>query len=223
MIEKGLGLIVVIVFLSMILLLSIVVAIVKRNERIIRNIAFSVVLISLLSILFTGGYLLVKSVLKAKDVVVETGEKLLGNEYYTSSTIDSLKLLEPAGVQVPVSYYTYFGMRDYYRFPIVYPYSIVAIDVLDNATLYNESGVQNIAISANKSEAILNNISEFLFDEHYFIAILSDSIKSFVLIEFSTKKCERFETKENLMERAKSLGFVAKQKEISVREYSQKF
>jgi hypothetical protein len=66
-----------------------------------------------------------------------------GLDNTTSFYIDSLKKVdfENGATNVPKTFYTYWGFRDYYRLPLTYPFSIHCIEELDNGQLFNEKWV----------------------------------------------------------------------------------
>lgn len=67
-------------------------------------------------------------------------------------------------------FYTYFGFRDYYRFPLRYPYAIHCIDLVDNGSLYNEKSVDQFDKSDN-GEIDLNipGIKRLAFDGRFLL------------------------------------------------------
>lgn len=86
--------------------------------------------------------------------------------------------------QIPNKYFSYFGFRDWWRYPLVYPYAIRCIDRVDYGYLCNEKNAIDIA---NSSEGVtqlkINNIRKFTFDRRFLFGIIqernSDDIQYF--------------------------------------------
>jgi hypothetical protein len=68
---------------------------------------------------------------------------LLISDDHPNPQVELLKSYVPAETLPTVNpdYFTYFGFRDWWRWPLVYPYSIHAIDTVDHGRLLDESEV----------------------------------------------------------------------------------
>ena len=63
-------------------------------------------------------------------------------------------------------FYTYFGYRDWWRAPLVHPYSIHAIDGLDNGFLVDESATTDYETdSVNDAVDLISGIQNFTFSK----------------------------------------------------------
>lgn len=68
------------------------------------------------------------------------------------------------------AFYGYYGFRDYYRYPLVYPYSLHCIDFIDDAALYDESNVTRFDENNNgELDCNFNGIKEFDFTKEYLV------------------------------------------------------
>jgi hypothetical protein len=118
-------------------------------------------------------------------------------------------------------FYTYFGFRDWWRYPLVYPYSIHAIDSFDNSFLVDESPVTDYETdSINDTIDLFSGIQSFTFDKKY---LLVDRGSDFILFEFATGESSSFETKQKLIDEAKRLHFTGEFKFMTLAEYDALF
>lgn len=94
------------------------------------------------------------------------------NRAYVLTSSKQVELLRSYAKDTAVKdqFYTYFGFRDYYRFPLRYPYAIHCIDVRDNGGLYNERHVERFNESDN-GEIDLNipGIKRLAFDGRFLL------------------------------------------------------
>jgi hypothetical protein len=138
-----------------------------------------------------------------------------------SSQVQLLKSYVPKETLdgVDPEFYTYFGFRDWWRYPLVYPYSIHAIDSLDNGYLTNERAVMDFETTAGAVD-LFDGIQTFTFDKNY---LLVDRGDDFILFEFATGTSSPFETKQELIDEAKRLQFAGEFKFITLQEYDALF
>lgn len=94
------------------------------------------------------------------------------NRAYILTSSKQIELLKSYSKDTAVKdqFYTYFGFRDYYRFPLRYPYSIHCIDLRDNGYLYNEKNVERFDQNDN-GEIDLNipGIRRLAFDARFLL------------------------------------------------------
>ena len=144
--------------------------------------------------------------------------------------IDLVKSYEPekyAG-KVPKEFYTNRGFYDWWRFPLVYPYSIGCVDVKDYGSLYSDEGKTDF----NKGESIqplTDYFDEFIFDGNYFVAkkcktpFDSDTLKiidQYFIFSFSNGVIKSISGKENLKTELKEKKFSGDITFITIREYA---
>jgi hypothetical protein len=133
----------------------------------------------------------------------------------SSEQILNLKQMEPADMRGKVSsaFYRYLGFRDYYRLPLVYPYSIHCIETAAKGDLYNEKNVRKFDENDNGEEDCgLYNIVEFAFNSKMLLArteVEEKNVKKekFVLYDFETGKKMEFTSKDEILNVAKKLGY----------------
>jgi len=134
----------------------------------------------------------------------------------------TLKSMQPTAKVIPDSYLSYAGFRDYYRMPLIYPYSLCTIDDMIYGQINDESGIKYIAKDANKSKQVVHGITSFTFDNKLLLAktgALSLDEAIFILFHFESGKIEEFDTKEALIERASSFNFDTENRWITIKEY----
>jgi len=132
-----------------------------------------------------------------------------------SEQIKYLKLSEPAKYKgtVPDQFYNYLGFKDYYRLPLIYPFSLHCTDVLDNGSLFDEADVLKFNENDNgERECNITNITTFTFDKNILLAKQSYNDKlqesnTYLIYHFSTGKSENLKTFDELVSRAKTLGY----------------
>ncbi|MBN2117008.1 MAG: hypothetical protein JW730_10570 [Anaerolineales bacterium] len=146
-----------------------------------------------------------------RSCVSNSSQVRLLKSYVPKETLDS----------VDPQFYTYFGFRDWWRYPLVYPYSIHAIDSLDDGYLVDESPITDYeADSINNATQLFDRIQAFTFDKNYLLAIRDND---FILFEFETGTWSSFETKQELIDEAKRLQFEGDFKFMTLQEYDALF
>jgi hypothetical protein len=127
-------------------------------------------------------------------------------------------------------YYTYFGFRDWWRFPLVYPYSIHTIDMVDLGWLYDESKVTDFVDGIDASENMgIEGITHLALDKDYLLMRVetSDNMRNkqvrFIIFNFNTRVKLVFDSESEMFERAKELNFKSKLELMTLREYDALF
>jgi hypothetical protein len=149
----------------------------------------------------------------------------------SSEQIRSLKKMEPreAKGKVPSKFYHYLGFRDYYRLPLVYPYSIHCMESPSKGDLYNERNVLKFDENDNGEEDCrLYNIVEFAFNSKMLLVCTETEDKKvkkekFALYDFETGKKMEFEKKEEMLNEAKKLGYAEKPEFYTPENYFELF
>jgi hypothetical protein len=124
-------------------------------------------------------------------------------------------------------FYTYAGFRDWWRFPLVYPYSICCIDTLDAGHLAWYDGKSKISSGGAEGYVqCLNRLTEFSFDAHYLIghmeedesrSVVKNHDLNWVLFDFATGKFDLFRSKQELAAAAKARGYTGEMELASVK------
>ena len=149
----------------------------------------------------------------------------------TEQQLRLLKAYEPEIYkgQIPEDYYTYYGFYDWWRFPLVYPYSISCIDILDAGTLDNDLEKTDIK-KGGLSPIFTPWFDTFIFDKNYFIGhIIEDRFNSnnkdthtYFLLSFSDSQ-QSIISEEELKNKLSEIKFSGDTTFISIRDYSEKF
>lgn len=151
----------------------------------------------------------------------------------TSPQIKILKSYLPANIlnNEPEAFYTYSGFKDYYRFPLRYPFSIHSMYSKTNGELYNEVNV--IRFDENDNGEIffgINNINKIAFDKNYLLieqevtSTRTDKvILHYQLFNFETEKKEEFPNFQKLLQAAKEKGYNGPDSLMTLVQYHQLF
>jgi signal transduction histidine kinase len=107
---------------------------------------------------------------------------------------------------VPPDFFNNEGEYDWYRFPLAYPYEILAIDSLDAGSLkrYDEDSY---------SSGFSGYITHLSFTKSFLLARTvaekwtKNQTPAWVLFDFKTGKTISFKSKQELIDAAKSLGY----------------
>lgn len=202
-------------------------------------------IIALLTLLFSIYLFVSKVVHTVKDLghhvekkfeeSMEDLQKMDSSYQYTKlNTNDMVKKLKEfesmnGETNVPKEFYVYFGFADYYRMPLTYPYSLHCTDVLETATLYDESRVSDFNVNDNgEIETEWNNIKEFAFDNSALIARVGasgDKKEMYMVYSFSdSKKISMQSTLKDVFKTAhKEFGYRGYDTLIDVLQYNQLF
>lgn len=233
MIIKGILLSLFCFLLGLTALISFVIAIVRRRDKPTRNRSILIASIFTVLSLSLGVYISVKMlyvIKKESERVVDSfapflAEHLSGR-HPDSEYMDSLKNRQPTDRIIPNSFYYCAGIRDYYRMPLIYPYSLVAIDLL-YGTVYDESKVENVFVSSDDSNPIVMGITDFAFDGNYLWAKIESftdlDSPTYVLLDFKSGNLKKFETEEQITEYVKQMGVDTTCPMITPEEYYWKF
>lgn len=151
----------------------------------------------------------------------------------TSSQILLLKSYLPENTSGNESeqFYTYLGFKDYYRYPLRYPYSIHCMYTKDNGELYNESNVGRFDENDNgEIYAGLSNINKIAFDKSYLLveqAITSTRtdkiINHYILYSLDTEKKEETTSLSKLLQLAKEKGYTGPDTLMTLEQYHRLF
>jgi hypothetical protein len=152
---------------------------------------------------------------------------------HNSSQIKLLKsyLPQSASGNEPEEFYTYLGFKDYYRYPLCYPYSIHCMYDQSNGELYNESNVNRFDENDNgEMYAGLSEINKIAFDQNYLLieqAVSSTRtdkiINHYVLFDLATEKKEETTSLTKLIQLAKSKGYTGPATLMTMEEYGRLF
>lgn len=120
------------------------------------------------------------------------------------------------------NYFTYFGFRDWYRWPLVYPYSLNSVDIRDDGFICDESKAKDITSAQDGIDQIsLGDIKRFNFNKEILIAETGDEHpNTFKLFHFKTKKISSFKTLEDLQIASRQHGILISDSLLTLEDYS---
>ncbi|MDR2951358.1 MAG: hypothetical protein LBV71_19395 [Prevotella sp.] len=215
------------------MLIAIVWTIMKWNNKQNRSVGCAIIFLLFIVIIGCGTIVTIKTLNFFKNATpasVEKGMEIFSEiatvRHSDSNFMDSIKSLQPVDRIIPETYFTYAGLRDYYRMPLVYPFSMSTIDVLDYGTINDESGIKHIAKDADKGKQLFGGITSFTFDKRLLMAKVesySGNEIKYILLDFNTGQKEEFYTEPELKEKAAALGFDISKAWMTVKEYYYKF
>ncbi len=110
--------------------------------------------------------------------------------------------------QIDESYFTGEGFRDWFRFPLVYPYEMEMIDGLDDGSI------------AGGDAARITGITHCAFDARVLVGKSEDG---WLLFEFESGELGSFTSKQDVMAEAVKRGFDPKIEILSVEEQFRRF
>ena len=122
-------------------------------------------------------------------------------------------------------FFTYPGFRDWWRFPLVYPYSIYCIDTFDDGTLSRCDGEAKIADGAG--QAVLDGITHLNFDGAFLLARRGADVKqngirrrlyTYVLFEFNSGQRWVFDTEAGMLREEEKRGYTGPAELMTVEE-----
>lgn len=140
------------------------------------------------------------------------------NEHYArwQAKVDARKaLVDPAVLSaVPEEWFTYDGFRDWQRIPLVYPYEIHMIDVMDYCSLGSYRGGA-VADPNHSVEQVQNpsRITHFSFDRRLLLGrmgptrIEPDEPISWFIFDFGTRAVQHFATEQEMLDVARAQGY----------------
>lgn len=147
----------------------------------------------------------------------------------SSEQIKLLKSYLPANIlnNEPEQFYTYLGFKDYYRYPIRYPYSIHSNYTKDKGELFNEVNVSRFDENDNgELFAGIGNIDKIAFDKNYLLIEQSLTstrtdklIKHYILFTFETEKQQEATSLQNLIHLAKEKGYTGADTLMTLEQY----
>lgn len=145
----------------------------------------------------------------------------------SSLQIQQLKSYLPNAGSEPEAFYTYLGFKDYYRYPLRYPYSIHTMYGQEDGDLYNEINVSRFDENDNGEMYInISHINKIAFDKSYLLmeqAVTSTRtdkvITHYVLFNFDTEQKEEISSLQKLFDLAKQKGYSGPDTLMTLEQY----
>jgi len=209
----------------------------RRKERITWGLALLVL------VAMTGRsivYLTKKTVEKSIQTTVAVHEGMLESmeksleddrshlKQSPSAHYEQLKAWEPDSLTEPFpsGFYTYFGFRDFYRAPLVYPYALHSIDEPDLATVVSEQFVDDVRTGSEYANTICyEQLDSIAVDRQLVLGHLHKphNDAAFVLLQLGDNSVQRFATREAMLEAAAAKGYSGSEALLSIRAYTAQF
>ena len=158
------------------------------------------------------------------------------DKHQVSNSSEQIKLLKsylPANIlnNEDEQFYTYLGFKDYYRYPLRYPYSIHCNYTKDNGELYNEINVSRFDENDNGEHfSGISNINKIAFDKNYLLieqevtSTRTDKlIKHYLLFDLETEKQQEATSLQNLIQLAKEKGYTGSDTLMTLEQYHNLF
>lgn len=159
------------------------------------------------------------------------------NRYYllhSNEQINIIKSYLPDTLihEVPDQFYCYFGFRDYFRFPIRYPYSVHCLDVKENGELFNEKNVSRFDEGDNGEVSMgITGINKLAYDKNFLLSELvyassetPDKKQShFILFEFGTESKTEVKSENELFLTARKKGYKGIDSLMTIEQYDSLF
>lgn len=146
----------------------------------------------------------------------------------TSRFIPLLKSYEPKQYKgkIPSGFYTYHGFRDWWRFPLVYPYSICCINEIRYGNITSDKGKVNFE-AGSTGPVLTDYFDEFIFDKNIFVGkkIKKDTNKydeEYFMFQFSNGTNTKILGRRSLNKKLKKMRFAGDTSFITIREYSKR-
>ena len=147
----------------------------------------------------------------------------------TATLLNVIKSFEPniyKGI-VPKEYYTNRGELDWWRFPLVFPYSIGCIDVTEYGAIYNDKNKTNFG-EEGSVQPLTVYFNKFTFDKSYFVASRYKSpfdadtvnfVDQFFIFSFSSGTSKEIKGIDNLRKKLKEIKFSGDTSFMTINEY----
>ncbi|HEX3168506.1 MAG TPA: hypothetical protein VHQ93_19695 [Chitinophagaceae bacterium] len=147
----------------------------------------------------------------------------------TTSLLNVIRSFEPKIYMgtVPKEFYTNRGAFDWWRFPLVYPYSIGCIDVIEYGTIYSDKDKTNYD-EGGGVQPLTDYFNKFTFDKAYFVASKfkspfdSDTVKivdQYFIFSFSTGTSKEIKGIDNLRKKLKEIKFGGDTSFMTIKDY----
>ncbi len=152
------------------------------------------------------------------------------DQHQTNSSSTQIKLLKSYLAQSgnePEEFYTYLGFKDYYRFPLRYPFSIHSMFGYEDGELYNEANVTRFDENDNgEIYSGISNIHKIAHDKN--LLLVEQTITStrtdkiiyhYLLFNLDTEKKEEASSLHKLFDLAKTKGYTGPDSLMTLEQY----
>ncbi|PZR13166.1 MAG: hypothetical protein DI539_19440 [Flavobacterium psychrophilum] len=145
--------------------------------------------------------------------------------------LDTLKSYEPSIYKgtVPKAFYTHRGIYDWWRFPLVYPYAILCIDVTEYGSICNDKSKTDYDAGGG-AEVVSPEFDKFIFDRSYFIGSKFKTpfdkdqtpyFEQYFIFSFSKGSIKEVSGKGNLYKLLKEMKFSGDTAFMTINEFGE--
>ena len=130
-------------------------------------------------------------------------------ERFRRKVEDLNRCVSPAvAAKIPPDFYTDDGFRDYWRRPLVYPYSMFNVDTFDQGGSLNRHKGGKISDPNSSEEQLLHSIGRYAFDCRFLLMRRFEAGEpSWELFEFEGGRSTKFPTEAALFTEARRRGY----------------
>ena len=150
----------------------------------------------------------------------------------TSHLVNLLKTYEPKVYQgkVPKQFYTNGGAFDWWRFPLVYPYSIGCIDVTEYGNIYNDKDKTDFD-AGGSIQPLTDHFDKFIFDKSYFVGSKfkppfnkdqTPYFEEYFIFSFSNGTIKEVSGKQNLFKKLREIKFAGDTVFMTIKDFGNK-
>ena len=150
----------------------------------------------------------------------------------TTHLVNLLKSYEPNSFKgnVVEEFYKNRGAYDWWRFPLVFPYSIGCIDVTEYGTIYSDRDRKNYDEGGSR-QPLTNYFDKFIFDKNYFVGtkfrdpFSRDTLKYFeqyIIFSFANGTSKEISGKESLYKKLKEIKFSGDTTFMTIKDYGKR-
>lgn len=156
-------------------------------------------------------------VITTAEFVWEDNRTCLVDPEHPNPTIE--KLQSYTSQKVSPDFYTYIGFRDWWRLPLVYPFSIQAIDTLETGSLVDVSDLTDFK---NPNDGLqytdVDRISGLTYDQNFLLVRTSEN--EYLLFDFNSATSKKYGSQAEMFEEARKLNFNGEYHFLTLEEYN---
>lgn len=149
----------------------------------------------------------------------------------TTHLINLVKSYEPKIYKgkVPQQFYDNRGSFDFWRYPLVYPYSIGCVDVRDYGSIYSDKEKTNYG-EGGSIQPLTEYFDKFTFDKFYFVGSKCGGpfdgdvkvVDQYFIFSFTNGTSKNIKGLDNLRKELKAIVFSGDSIFITIKEYGEK-
>lgn len=139
---------------------------------------------------------------------------------------DSIKKFSENYESIDAEFFNSYGKAEWFRVPLVYPYSLNMLDELKYASVKND---KNTNYTKGEYDAnIIENISYAAFDPKFLLCRVEKVVNSspdenkgepdYILFNLKTGKTEKYKNFETMLSSAKKLGYIGREDLVPISE-----